>query len=109
METVVRQRPTVTAPDRYGDTQPDWTTPSTVTLTVRGIEPVSSSEDDNDGRQAVITGYRIYLEPGADVLAGDRVVLRGTTYDVDGAPADWRSPRGSNVGGVVVALKAMEG
>lgn len=107
-ETVTRQRPTTTT-DRDRNTVTDWTDPSEVTLTVRGVEPVSSSEDNSDGRQAVITGYRVYLDPGADVQSGDRVVLRGVTYDVDGTPADWRSPRGSALGGVVVALKDMEG
>ena len=68
-----------------------------------------SSTEDNDGRQAVITGFRVYLAAGSDVLPGDRMVLRGDTYDVTGLPADWRSPAGSNVGGLVVALKAATG
>lgn len=106
-ETVIRQRPTATV-DRYGDSVVDWTTPTEATYTTRAVEPVSSSED-NDGRQAVITGYRIYLDPGVDFQAGDRAVLRGVTYDVDGEPADWRSPWGTDVGGVVVALKQTEG
>lgn len=107
METVTRQRPTVGS-DGYGDPFTDWTTPTTATLIARGVEPVSSSED-NDGRQAVITGFRVYLAPGSDVRAGDRLVLRGTTYDVDGQPADWRSPLGAGFGGVVVALKGVSG
>ena len=106
-ETVTRQRPGTTA-DRYGDTTLDWATPTEATYTARGVEPVSSSED-NDGRQAVITGLRVYLDGDADVLAGDRLVVRGVTWEVDGSPADWRSPWGSDVGGVVVALKAVVG
>lgn len=107
-ETVIRQRATTTT-DRYNNSVPDWTTPETVTLTARGVEPTSSTEDDRDGRQAVITGYRVYLDSGADVLPSDRVVLRGVTYEVNGTPADWRSPWGTNVGGVVVALKKFTG
>lgn len=107
METITRQRP-ATVTDRYTNVLEDWSTPAVTTLTARGVEPVSSSED-NDGRQAVITSYRVYLDSGADVLAGDRVVMRGTTYQVDGDPADWRAPWGSSVGGVVVALKVMTG
>lgn len=106
-ESIVRQRPTTTT-DAYGNTLASWAAPSEVTLTVRGIEPVSSSED-NDGRQAVITGFRVYLDADADVLSGDRAVMRGDTYEVDGSPADWRSPIGSSVGGVVVALKKYTG
>lgn len=106
-ETVTRQRPS-SSTDVYNNTVDDWTTPTETVLTVRGVEPVSSSED-NDGRQAVITGYRVYLDSAVDVLSGDRVVMRGDTYEVDGAPADWRSPRDSGVGGVVVALKKFTG
>ena len=106
-ETVTRLRATTTT-DGYGDTVTDWSSPSSLVLSARGVEPVSSSED-NDGRQAVITGFRVYLGAGADVLAGDRVVMRGTTYDVDGQPADWRSPWGTSLGGIVVALTAVSG
>lgn len=102
METVTRLRAGTTT-DEYGDTVIDWSAPDSVSYYARGIEPVSSEEETRD-RQATITGYRVYLEAGADVLAGDRMVLRGDTYDVDGLPADWRSPFGSAVGGLVVAL-----
>jgi hypothetical protein len=106
-EQVTRQRATAST-DGYGDPALSWATPDTATFDVRGVEPVSSTED-NDGRQAVITGYRLYLAAGADVLPGDRVVLRGATYDVEGLPAAWASPGGSSVGGLVVALKGVSG
>lgn len=107
METIIRQR-AGTATDAYSNTVPDWTTPAEATYTTRGIEPVSSTEE-NDNRQTVITGYRVYLDSDADVLAGDRVVVRGHTFDVDGDPADWRSPWGTGVGGLVVGLKLTTG
>lgn len=99
-----------TRTDGYGDDQPSWE-PDDITqedVATRGVEPMSSTED-NDGRQAVITGFRVYLEQGAQVGADDRIVLRGTEYDVDGRPADWRSPWGGVTGGIVVALKVGEG
>lgn len=107
METVTVQRAGVTQ-DGYGADVPDWTTPTETEIQARGVEPVSSSED-NDGRQAVITGFRVYLPSGSDVAPGDRVVLREQTYEVDGMPADWRSPWGGAPGGMVVALKAATG
>lgn len=106
-ETIVVQRAT-SSTDGYGDPSANWAAPVETTLTTRGVEPVSSSEV-NDGRQAVIVGYRVYLPSGSDVAAGDRVVLRGATYEVDGLPADWRSPFGGRGGGMVVALKAVSG
>lgn len=107
METVIRRR-AASMTDGYGNDHPDWTSPVEITLTVRGVEPVSSTEE-NGGRQAVITGYRVYLDSGSDITAGDRVVMRADTYEVDGTPADWRSPFGSDVGGIVAALKRVDG
>jgi hypothetical protein len=106
-ETLTRKRPGVRQ-DSRGDDLPDWTSTTDATYTVRAIEPVSSTED-NDGRQAVITGLRVYLDSTADVAAGDRAVVRGTTYDVAGKPADWRSPFGTARGGLVVSLTATTG
>lgn len=106
-ETVTRLRATVTV-DGYGDSSVDWATPDQLPILARGIEPVSSSED-NDGRQAVITGLRVYLPAGSDIRAGDRVAVRGSTWEVDGQPADWRSPMGSSLGGLVVALNQVTG
>lgn len=106
-ERVIRLR-AGTRQDSRGDDVADWTNPSRRSYTARGVEPVSSTED-NDNRQAVITGFRVYLPAGADVVAGDRVTLRGLTWEVDGRPADWRSPVGSSVGGLVVALRSTVG
>jgi head-tail adaptor len=105
-EIITRQR-AVMVPDAYNNTVPNWTSPAEITLTVRGVEPVSSIEESG-GRQAVITGYRVYLDPGSDINAGDRAVMRGATYEVDGTPADWRSPFGSEIGGIVVTLKHID-
>lgn len=106
-ETVVRKRP-VTTSDRRGDQSTDWSATTDATFTARGIEPVSSAEDD-DREQRIVTALRVYLDAGADVAAGDRMVIREVTYDVDGEPQDWRAPWGSPVGGVVVTLKAATG
>lgn len=106
-ESLIRLRGTSTT-DGYGDAETDWTTPTRATLPTRGVEPVSSTED-NDGRQAVITGYRVYLEAGTDLLPTDRAILRGQTCEVMGLPADWRSPHGSSLGGLVAALRVVTG
>lgn len=104
-ETVTRQRPTVSQ-DGYGDDELTWTDPDELEVFPDAVEPVSSVED-NDGRQAVITGYRIYFRNSQpDIAAADRVVLRGTTWQVVGMPADWR---GSSLTGLVVELRAVTG
>ena len=39
-------------------------------------------------------GYTVYLPPGTDVEAGDRVVFEGETYTIIGKPKSWKSATG---------------
>lgn len=109
-ETVVRQRAT-SADNPYsgeaGDT--DWTTPGLLTITGCAFDPGGSLEPTEQGRTAVITQPTLYAPPNSDVLAGDRLVVRGRTWDVDGDPADWRSPFTGWEPGMAIKLKAVEG
>lgn len=104
-ETVTRLRATAST-DGYDDTGTDWTSPSELVLTPFGVEPVSSTED-NDNRQAVISGYRLYfLNSWPDIQPGDRVLCRDKTWHVNGLPAEWRGP---SLGGMTVALSSTTG
>lgn len=108
-ETVTRQR-AQTHTDRYGATVRDWSLPPTeATLTDCAFNPGQSSEPVQDARNSVITQPEVYAPSGSDILPGDRLVVRGKTYDVDGQPADWRSPFTGWTPGLVVALKIVEG
>lgn len=100
-----------TSVDGYDDPVPSWDPDDVLqeNLSAFAVEPVSSTED-NDGRQAVITGLRVYFRRSwPDVAAPDRMVARGAEWQVDGQPADWRSPYAGVTGGLVVALKAVTG
>jgi hypothetical protein len=109
-ETVVRQRATsVTDPYSGEATGASWDAPSTLTIPGCGFNPGQSSEPVQDARNAVITRPEVYAPSGADILAGDRLVVRGETFDVDGDPADWRSPFTGWRPGLVVPLKRVEG
>lgn len=75
-------RPT-TSTDRYGDTV-KATTGRRVTSPARVVQ--QSRVEDHDGREARATGWLIYLPAGTDIVATDRVIWDGATFEVIGAP-----------------------
>lgn len=109
-ETVTRLRG-APATDPYSGqaTGIDWDTADELDIDGCGFNPGQSSEPLQEARNAVLTQPEVYAPVGSDVLAGDRVVVRGKTYDVDGDPADWRSPFTGWQPGMVIALKRVEG
>ena len=52
------------------------------------IAPRGSGEP-GDFSNTVVTGAELFAPPGADLLAVDRVVARGVTYEVEGDVGDW--------------------
>lgn len=106
-ETVTRQRAT-TRTDRYTNTALDWTTPTELTIDGCAFAPGGTSED-HDGRDAVIQGPTLYAPEGADITAADRVVIRGTAYEVDGEPGVWIDPYSRRTAGVEVPLRVVTG
>lgn len=88
--------------DVYGST------PTTVTGCV--IWPRTSTENVQGG-DLLITGLNLFLPPGTDVTAVDRVTLDdATVWDVDGLPGDYsQSPLTGDGSGVLVALVASSG
>jgi hypothetical protein len=109
-EAVTRLRgAAVTDPYSGEATGIDWATPDELDIPGCGFNPGESSEPLRDARNAVLTQPAVYAPFGSDVLAGDRLVVRGGTYDVDGTPADWRSPFTGWEPGMVIPLKRTEG
>lgn len=109
-ETVTRVRAaSVVDPYSQESTGADWSNTSTLDIDGVAVEPRPSSEPTQDARNSVVSGFTLYMEPGSDVLAGDRVTVRGVLYDVDGAPADWRSPFDGSNPGLVVQTKVVTG
>lgn len=109
-ETVTRQRATPATDPYSGEaTGRDWTSPDELDIDGCGFNPGTSSEPVQDARNAVITRPEVYAPSDADVLAGDRLVVRGLTYEVDGNPGDYRSPFTGWRPGLVIALKGVEG
>jgi hypothetical protein len=60
-------------------------------------------------RDSVESDFDVVAPYGADILAGDRVVVRGLTCEVQGRPFDWRNPFTGWAPGTLVRAKIVEG
>lgn len=104
-ETVTRLRATaVTDPYSGEATGISWATPDELDMTTLApAEPRPSDEPVQDARNAVTSGYTLYVAASEDVTAADRMRVRGVVYDVLGDPADWLGA------GLVVQVGRVEG
>jgi head-tail adaptor len=103
-EMVTRLRATTTTDPYSNEDSPDWSTPSELNIvTLAPAEPRPSQEPVQDARNAVTSGFTLYLPEDADVTARDRMRVRGRVYDVLGDPAGWLGA------GLVVQVGATEG
>jgi hypothetical protein len=61
-------------------------------VTVDGVlcEPRPSGEPVQDARNAVTSGWTLYMPAGVTITPQSRVRVRGLVYDVLGEAADWR-------------------
>lgn len=71
--------------------------------TLAPAEPRPSTEPVLDARNAVVSGWTLYLPPGDPVTAYNRVRVRGVDYPVQGTPAAWANK------GIVVQVYRTEG
>lgn len=109
-ETVTRLRGTpVTDPYSAEVTDLDWANPDALPIPGCGFAPSGSTEPLEQGRSAVITTPTVYAPAGADVLAHDRLIVRGRTWQVKGDPADWRHPMTGWTPGLVIQLEEVAG
>lgn len=74
-----------------------------------GVAQLGSLEPTDLARDAVVTDYTLFRKEQADVLAGDRVVVRGDTCEVVGRPAWWHHPMTGWDAGFVVRANLVEG
>ena len=101
-EPVTRRRNEQVGEDRYSDPIYEWVD---VVLEQRAaFDPGGSREPVEVGRAAVVTTPKLYFREHPDLAREDRVVMRGLEYQVEGDPADWVSPYGTDNGGTVVEL-----
>lgn len=79
--------------DRYQKLVDDWTNAQPVSIGICVFVPDNSDETFVNGER-VISRYRLAAPKDADLSAGDRIVVEGVTYLVDGDPAQVPSPSG---------------
>jgi hypothetical protein len=105
-EIVTRIRATSGGRDPFGDP----VGPAVPDLDIPGcaIAPRQAGEQIGQGRYAVTSGLTVYAPAGADVLPSDRLRVRGVLYEVDGEPADWRSPYSGRTPGMEIPLTRVQ-
>ena len=73
-----------------GEDARSWTTPTEREVTtIAPLEPRPSSEPVQDARNALVSGWTLYLPPDDPITRLNRVRVRGKVYPVQGDPADW--------------------
>lgn len=85
-------RPAVTT--ERGSNYPDWAAAAEHKVTGCSFQPGGSTEDLNDGRDAVRIDATVYLPARSNIAAGDRIRVPQGTFNVVGEPEVWESPTG---------------
>lgn len=106
-ETVTRLRADATGPNRYNNTELDWSDPDELEIPDCLFAP-GGTREDHVGRDAVLTNPTVYAPFGSDIKPADRLIVRDVTFDVDGQPADWQGMSGWEAG-MVLSLKRVTG
>lgn len=75
--------------DGYGSTVLDWSAPDSLDVEGCSVQPVNIDEQHQAERDAVPARLFVIAPPGADVIAVDRIVYAGRTYDIAGEPDIW--------------------
>lgn len=73
----------------YGNQERDWDNAPPGVVYPAEVQPVSSTEDVVNQQQTV-TRWRLFLGPSAGLVATDRVLWDGGTYEVDGDVERWK-------------------
>lgn len=109
-ETVTRQRAAEEIdPYSLEYAEQDWEATYDLDIPGCAFNPGGSSEPLEVGRESVITRPEVYAPAGSDILAGDKLVVRGEVYEVEGQPASWVSPFTGWAPGLVVRLVKVDG
>lgn len=92
-----------------GSIVPDWEHPlSSSSISGCSVQPASTTLNEDGRVLGLSDGLTVYAPAGADVLAGDHIVIDGDTYEINGEPRKWESPTGA-VSNVQLNLKRYSG
>lgn len=106
-KTITRIRPGVKTV--RGSAIPDWDNPvETVNITGCSVQPATTTLSEDGRVLGLSDGLTVYVPNGADVLEGDRIVVDGENYEINGLPRRWESPTG-RVSNIQLNLKRYSG
>ena len=91
-QTVIRLRPQTK--QSRGSAIPDWSNPDRLEIKGCSVQPVSTGLSQDGRVLGLFEGYTVYMPPGADIKAGDRIEYDGNVYTINGEPKVWTSPTG---------------
>ena len=97
-----------TGEDAHGNEVEAWGSPVALDG-VYGFDPGSSSEPRVPGHDRVIVEPTLYGPFDMPFLPGDRAIVRGDTYEVDGEVRRWKHMRSGRLAGAVVTLRRVDG
>lgn len=111
-QTITRLRAPLVADDYSSEaTRRDWDAAAEEPIEGFAIDPGTSVETSTVNRDQVATAPTLlYLgAPAPDIVATDRLVLAGVTWEVTGNRADWNSPFTGWQAGSSWTLRRVEG
>ena len=91
-ETVIRIRPGIIT--SRGSAIPDWNNADSLEITGCSVQPASTGLSQDGRVLGLSEGLTVYLPPGSDVKAGDRIEYDGDVYTINGKPKAWRGATG---------------
>ena len=77
-----------------GTYERDWSRAESHTVSGCSFQPISTSTDRNDPRNASSVTAQLFAPPNSDIERGDRVQFDGLVFTVEGFALGWRSPFG---------------
>lgn len=107
-ETVTRLRAPYIV-DRYGNetSTRDWSLATGVVIDRCSVQPMAGDEILGD-RDARLKRWILYGPPNLDVVATDRIVHKGITYEVKGPAREWTGATG-NLDNTQLELERLDG
>lgn len=92
-----------------GSTIPDWSEDKITKLVIKGcsIQPAATSLSQDGRVLGISESLTAYLPEGSDVLAGDRILFDGQTYEINGEPKKWTAAR--SLSNIQLTLTRWEG
>lgn len=89
---VTRIRPGVTT-SRGSDVY-DWSDADELVISGCSVQPASTGLSQDGRVLGISEGLTVYLPPGSDIQAGDRVRIEGKVYVINGEPKVWKGATG---------------